>query len=74
MIKKNGVAYPDTAPDETYADLGAKIRYTLEYDNIGNTDALNSEISEIIPAGTCYIYGTIENNLPTGATVKYYDI
>lgn len=39
--------------------VGEVITYTIEYGNIGNMHATNAVISDIIPAGTTYVDGSV---------------
>ena len=77
MIQKSAIS--DTNNDGIYdlldsptmTDKDQKIRYTLEYDNIGNASASGAMISEKIPAQTCYVIGSLESNIPAGTVIEY---
>jgi uncharacterized repeat protein (TIGR01451 family) len=45
----------DLLDSPTMTDKDQKIRYTLEYDNIGNAPASGVMMNEKIPAQTCYV-------------------
>ena len=54
-----------TADDSTsVVNATEKLRYKLSYNNDGNLDAKNTEIKEIIPAGTCFTVGSMAD-VPT---------
>ena len=77
VIRKSAMS--DNNNDKTYdlldstvmTDAGKTIRYTLKYDNIGNTAAQDVVMSEAIPAQTCYVVGSLEQTKPAGTVVKY---
>ena len=46
--------------DKAYADFSDIIRYTLEVTNLGNVDAINTVVTDIIPNGTTFIVGSVE--------------
>ncbi|WP_411846710.1 SdrD B-like domain-containing protein [Roseibacillus persicicus] len=59
----------DSDQDETWTESGETLTYSIEYNNTGNADADDVVISEIIPAGTSYVPGSLE--LPAGAGVVW---
>jgi|GEM_PF-258842 len=59
------------AADEDFVDVGDTIRWTLEWANDGHIDALDAVIEDILPAGTCYVVGSLEASQPPGATILY---
>ncbi len=59
----------DSDGDETWTEAGETLTYTIEYNNTGNADADDVVISEIIPAGTSYVPGSLQ--LPAGAGVVW---
>jgi streptogramin lyase len=54
---------------QTSASIGETLRYKIEYDNIGNTDAKNVILQELVPAGTCFKVGSITPI--SGASIEY---
>ena len=66
-IKKSVVNDPDDS--EVWTEAGDIMTYTLEYNNIGNADADDVCIQEIIPEGTSFISGSL--TLPPGASIEY---
>ena len=78
VILKDGIS--DNNADGSYSSgdsstttaLGKNIRYTISYDNIGNTFADNAVINEKIPNNTCFTIGSIAN-IQTGMVVEYSD-
>lgn len=66
FIKKSVV---DETGDESWTEAGNVLTYTLEYGNIGNTDAENAVISEIIPEGTSYVSGSLQ--VPDSAIASF---
>ena len=67
----NGDGYFDAVDSTTMTDQNKKIRYKLEYDNIGNASASGAMISEKIPPQTCYVIGSLESNIPAGTVIEY---
>jgi uncharacterized repeat protein (TIGR01451 family) len=61
----------DLLDSPTMTDKDQKIRYTLEYDNIGNAPASGVVMNEKIPAQTCYVVGSLEANQPAGTLLEY---
>ncbi len=57
----------------THTNIGDKITYKVNYDNIGNTVAENTLLTDVLPKGECLDVDDLEANKPTGTTVKYYD-
>lgn len=53
---------------QTNANIGETLRYKLEYNNIGNFNASNTILEELVPAGTCFKVGSI-SPIP-GTTVE----
>lgn len=74
VVQKNGISYgPDgilgTSDDsQTYVNPGEKINYTINYNNIGNTNANDVVINENIPTGTCYVNGSVA--IPAGSVLE----
>ncbi len=75
-LKKDGISAGadgvfGTADDSaSVANPGDKLKYTLGYNNVGNTDAAHTVLSEMIPAGTCFSTGSL-TDVPAGSTVEY---
>ena len=67
----NGDGIFDLVDNAVMTDAGQKIRYTLGYDNIGNTVASGVVLSEMIPAQTCYIVGSLEQTKPLRTHIEY---
>ena len=66
---------PATCPEppvtsEDFADQGDKLRYTINYNNIGNFDAENTVLCDTFPVGTKFVEGSF-SNLPPGAVVTF---
>ena len=59
----------DQTGDEFWTEAGNILTYTIEYGNIGNIDADDVIISEIIPDGTSYIGGSLQ--VPEGAVASF---
>ena len=56
--------------DEFYTEAGSLLEYTLSYDNIGNVEAENVVLQEIIPEGTTYVPGSLQ--VPAGAVATFF--
>ncbi|MDD2346727.1 MAG: FG-GAP-like repeat-containing protein [Kiritimatiellae bacterium] len=54
--------------DSDWTESGNFLKYTIEYNNLGNAVARDTVISEIVPEGTTLV--SINN--PDGSTVVYY--
>ncbi|MGJ8726603.1 MAG: SdrD B-like domain-containing protein [Roseibacillus sp.] len=52
--------------DETWTEAGEVLTYSIEYNNTGKAAADDVVISEVIPAGTSYVPGSLM--VPDGAT------
>ena len=59
----------DASGDEFWTEAGNILTYTIEYGNIGNIDAEDVVISEIIPDGTSYVGGSLQ--VPEGAVASF---
>jgi uncharacterized repeat protein (TIGR01451 family) len=55
--------------DVTDANPGDIITYTINYDNIGNTDASDVVISDVVPSEVCYVAGSLI--APSGSTLQF---
>ncbi len=55
---------------EQFTNAGELIRYTVDYNNTGNTDAQNVILTENIPSTTCFTKSSIAG-LPAGVTIQY---
>lgn len=45
--------------DKTFVDIGDEITYTIDIKNIGDADALNVTINDLLPQGTTLVDGSI---------------
>ena len=66
-------AIPGGGEDNNSSEVnaGEKIRYTVNYNNSGNTAAEGVTIVEQIPTGSCYVIGSAEVNQPAGTTLEF---
>ncbi len=55
--------------DDFWTEAGNILTYTIEYGNIGNIDAEDVVISEIIPDGTSYVPSSLQ--VPEGSLVSF---
>ncbi|MCB9809822.1 DUF11 domain-containing protein [Candidatus Peribacteria bacterium] len=65
-------AVPEASYDAgLYTELGEYLQYTVTYNNAGNTDAEDVIITDPIPAGSCYVVGSLEADQPVGTVLEY---
>lgn len=68
-VHKTGFSVANNDPN--FVDINSLVEYKVEYQNKGNIDAQNVNITDPIPVDSCFVIGSI-TNLPTGATIEYF--
>lgn len=71
MIHKRGDPIP--LKNDGMVDVGDQIQYTVEYNNLGSTTAQDVRVREEVPVGTCLDIASLEDSLPVGSRVVYYN-
>ncbi|WP_064714908.1 SprB repeat-containing protein, partial [Flavobacterium succinicans] len=65
---KDGAGNP---ANNTPVGLGAILKYELQFQNVGNDNAKNFTITDVLPANTNFVYPTDIEQVPTGVTHTY---
>lgn len=71
MIHKRGEPIP--LENDGMVDIGDQLQYTVEYNNLGSTTAENVRIREEVPVGTCLDIASLEDSVPIGSNIVYYN-
>ncbi|MDP2342189.1 MAG: OmpA family protein [Deltaproteobacteria bacterium] len=77
VLTKSGVSCakdPSCATQEPdFVNVGDIVQYTLAYSNEGDAAAADTVIEDVLPLGTCYRVGTLEERKPDGTQALFSD-